>query len=146
MRETSIGDMQSTKTIADRTEGKSQGTVRGEILILSLPKMIINSNDKIEQALTKLSKHQRRVLLWLLKNTESLELRMDQRGLESLEQGIDWNVAPVNRSLRSSISRSLARLESRDLIKRIAPNGRTIRVKLTLLGKLVALKLKADSS
>lgn len=106
----------------------------------------MDSKDQIEEALTKLSKQQRRTLLWLLKRNETLEHRMDQYGLEALEQGIIWNVAPVSRSLRSSISRTLARLESRGLIERVAPNRRTIRVKLTVLGKLVALKLKASSS
>ena len=106
----------------------------------------MNSKDQIEEALTKLSRQQRRTLLWLLKRNEILEHRMDQRGLEALKQGIIWNVGPASRSLRSSISRTLARLESRGLIERIAPNGRTIRVKITVLGKLVALRLKADSS
>jgi hypothetical protein len=98
--------------------------------------------DKVQQVATGLSKNQRLILCYLLANTRNLEEQHTQDALEELELGIPWNVGRADDSLCASISRSLLRLESRGLVNRIAPNRRTVRVKLTTLGRIVALKLE----
>lgn len=97
---------------------------------------------RINQAENGLSETQRKLLLWALDYVESMEARKDDLALDYLENGIPWQ--PVNKSAtaRAALSRTLARLEERGMVERIAPSGRTIAIKLTILGKLVALRAR----
>lgn len=82
------------------------------------------------------------MLLWALSKVEALETRKDDLALDWLENGIPWK--PVNKSpsARASVSRTLSRLERGGLIERIAPPGRTVAFKLTILGRIIALRAK----
>ena len=101
-----------------------------------------NAVDQVYAAAQGLSDQQRSVMKWLLKSVEALEQRKDSVGLECLELGVPWKPQLNGESARASMSRTLARLESKGLIRRIAPGCRTIRLKLTNLGRLVGLKLR----
>jgi len=97
---------------------------------------------RIEQAEDGLSAKQRGLLLWCLKYVEAMEARRDDLALQCLEQGIPWKPAHRTAAARAATSRTLLRLEERGLIERVAPGGRTKAIKVTPLGRLVALKMK----
>jgi hypothetical protein len=101
--------------------------------------------SRIDQATEGLSGHQSRLLVWLLDYVEEMEKRRDDLALALLERGIPWKPTLRTDAARAGTSRALARLEQRGLIERIAPCGRTTALKLTVLGRLVALKLKPSS-
>ena len=98
--------------------------------------------DQVAATAQALSGQQKSVLEWLLKSVEILEQRKDSVGLEWLELGVPWKPKLSCDSARASMSRSLARLESKGLITRIAPVGSTTHLKLTNLGRLVCLRLR----
>jgi predicted transcriptional regulator of viral defense system len=90
----------------------------------------------------KLSRQQATILLSLFAHMEKLEKRPDAAAQTLLSQGIVWKVKVANSCRRASICRTLARLEKRGLLARVAPNGRATRVKLTEQGKTIALQLR----
>ena len=98
--------------------------------------------DQVAATAQALSDQQKSVVEWLLASVEILEQRKDSAGLEWLELGIPWQPKLSGGSARASMARSLARLELKGLVKRIAPAGRTTRLKLTNLGRLVGLRLR----
>jgi hypothetical protein len=98
--------------------------------------------SRIEEAEYGLSAKQRGLLLWALKYVEALEARKDDLSLELLEKGIPWKPFNKTRSAHAATSRTLSRLERGGLIERIAHSGRTVAIKLTILGRIVALRAK----
>jgi hypothetical protein len=82
------------------------------------------------------------MLTWALRYVEALESRRDDEALDQLENGIPWKPVTKSKTHRAATSRSLARLEAGGLIERVAPSGRTVAIKLTVLGRLVALRAK----
>jgi DNA-binding HxlR family transcriptional regulator len=104
--------------------------------------VIEDNMNRVERAEDGLSDKQRAVLLWALKNVEGFEARKDDAALQWLEDGIPWRTALKSESARAATSRTLSRLEDRRLIERVSPSGRTVAIKLTVLGRLVALKIK----
>lgn len=102
----------------------------------------IDQIDQVEATAENLSARQKSVMEWLLKSVEILEQRKDSVGLDWLERGVPWKPKLSRGSARASMSRSLVRLETKGLINRVAPRGRTTRLMLTNLGRLVALRLR----
>jgi hypothetical protein len=98
--------------------------------------------SRIEQAEDGLSRQQRGLLLWAFRYVETMEARRDDLALQCLEQGIPWKPVQRTPAARAATSRTLLRLEERGLIERVAPGGRTIAIKLSILGRLVALKIR----
>jgi DNA-binding PadR family transcriptional regulator len=95
----------------------------------------------------KLSQQQCTILLWLFDCIEKAEKRSDLAAARNLlAQGVPWKVKVKNNCERASISRTLARLEKRGFLDRVAPNGRATRVRLTQLGRFTAQKLKAEKA
>jgi DNA-binding MarR family transcriptional regulator len=99
----------------------------------------------------KLSKQQCTILLWLFDYIEKLEKHLEKHSdhataRDLLAQGVPWKLKVANNCRRASISRTLARLERRGFLDRVAPNGRATRVRLTQLGRFTAQKLKAEKA
>jgi hypothetical protein len=98
--------------------------------------------SRIEQAEHGLSAKQRSMLAWALNYVEAMEARKDDLALDQLENGITWQPSSKSDAVRAATSRALSRLEGRGLVERIAPGGRTVAIKLTILGRLVALRMR----
>jgi DNA-binding HxlR family transcriptional regulator len=91
-----------------------------------------------------LSEQQKRVLRWLLAAVRDLESVRNAAARSLLREGIDWRPRAGNKERescwRSSLCRTLARLEQRGLITRIRgpKNARTVRLKFTNQGRKTA--------
>jgi len=106
------------------------------------------SESDIMRATVKLSQLQRRILCWLLDMTERIETDGNDFDQNTLKHwGVKWNPRREKRSHSVILSRSLRRLETRDLVARTNDWGtgthhRTTHAKLTELGREVANKLR----
>ena len=88
-------------------------------------------------------RQQQRILLWLYGYVEQREKRGDDLAVRILTEGVSWTPEQYTPAGRASLSRSLERMEQRGLLERIRPRGRTVRVKLTAVGRMFARQFRA---